>query len=339
MMHRIDGSQGEGGGQILRTALALSLVTGEPFRIEGIRAGRAKSGLLRQHLAAVRAAGEISSAEIRGAELGSTWLELSPGRIEGGERRFVIGSAGSATLVLQAILPALLAADRPATIEIEGGTHNRSAPPYEFLAGAFLPLLRRMGAAVELELVRPGFEPAGGGLLIARTQPSRLRPLALLERGALVRKTATAFVSALPGEIAERELAVLAGRPDLSDAERRIRTIPTPRGPGNLVAIEVEHEQVTEIFTALGARGLPGEEVATRAADEAARYLATDVPVGLYLADQLLLPLALAGGGTYRTLAPSTHTTTQAAVITDWLGTSIRWEIEPGGAARVTAGS
>ncbi|MCC7383454.1 MAG: RNA 3'-terminal phosphate cyclase [Deltaproteobacteria bacterium] len=338
-MHRIDGSQGEGGGQILRTALALSLVTGEPFRIDRIRAGRAKPGLLRQHLAAVHAAVQISSADVSGAELGSTWLELRPRRIEGGERRFVIGSAGSATLVLQAILPAILTADRPATIEIEGGTHNRSAPPYEFLAGAFAPLLRRMGAELEIELVRPGFEPAGGGLLIARTQPSRLRPLALLERGALVRKTATAFVSALPGEIAQRELAVIAARPGLSDAERRIRTVPGPLGPGNLLSIEIQHEQVTEIFTALGARGLPAEEVATRAADEAERYLGAGVPVGPYLADQLLLPLALAGGGTYRTLAPTPHTTTQAAVVADWLGTAIRWESEPGGAARVTVGS
>src|SRR5690349_406818 len=155
----IDGSSGEGGGQILRSALALSILTRTPFKMERIRAGRDKPGLLRQHLTAVNAAQEVSSADVTGAELGSRDLTFKPRTVQGGDRSFSIGSAGSTTLVLQTILPALLRASGPSTITIEGGTHNPAAPPFEFLARAYLPLLARMGAKVELTLDQPGFFP------------------------------------------------------------------------------------------------------------------------------------------------------------------------------------
>ncbi len=159
----IDGSQGEGGGQVLRTSLALSMVTGEGFRIERIRAGRPKSGLLRQHLAAVRAAAEICQANVRGAELGSTQVTFEPRAILAGDYQFSIGTAGSTTLVLQTILPALLTANRKSQISLEGGTHNPAAPPFEFLEHAFLPLINRMGPRVSSILDRHGFFPAGAG--------------------------------------------------------------------------------------------------------------------------------------------------------------------------------
>src|SRR5688572_7099138 len=165
-MIRIDGSVGEGGGQILRTALSLSLATGTPFQIENIRAGRKNAGLLRQHLTAVLAAAEIGSAETAGASLGSTALTFTPKSVRGGEFRFAVGTAGSATLVFQTILPALLLAGTPSRVEIEGGTHNMAAPPFDFLKRTFLPVLRRMGANISLELKRYGFYPAGGGRLI-----------------------------------------------------------------------------------------------------------------------------------------------------------------------------
>jgi len=167
----IDGSFGEGGGQILRTALSLSLATGIPFRIENIRAGRKNTGLLRQHLTAVRAAAEIGSAEVEGATLGSSALTFSPGAVRAGEYRFAVGTAGSGTLVFQTILPALLRAPAPSRVIIEGGTHNEFAPPFDFLATTLLPLIRRMGARVSLTLERYGFYPAGGGRFVAVIEP------------------------------------------------------------------------------------------------------------------------------------------------------------------------
>src|SRR5271166_6297783 len=159
----LDGSIGEGGGQILRTALSLSIVTGKPFFIEKIRAGRERPGLLRQHLTAVLAAAEVGGAEVQGASLGSTELTFSPGAIRAGEYRFSVGTAGSGTLVFQTVLPALMLTAEPSRIVIEGGTHNTAAPPFDFLARTFVPLLERMGPKVVLEFESYGFYPEGGG--------------------------------------------------------------------------------------------------------------------------------------------------------------------------------
>ena len=185
-MITIDGSEGEGGGQILRTALALSLVTGQPFRIERIRARRQKPGLLRQHLTAVEAAKSVGCAEVSGAAINSQVLEFRPGPVTPGNYRFAVGTAGSATLVLQTVLPSLLTASGPSTLTVEGGTHNPFAPPFDFLARSFMPLIHQMGPRVELELRTPGFFPAGGGRFHARIVPvKRLSRLILAERGAI----------------------------------------------------------------------------------------------------------------------------------------------------------
>jgi hypothetical protein len=196
-MIELDGAAGEGGGQILRSALALSMITGQPFRITRIRANRAKPGLMRQHLVAVQAAVQVSNASVTGAELGSSELSFTPGRITGGDYHFAIGSAGSCTLVLQTVVLALLYAQQPSTIRITGGTHNSMAPPVQFLQRTYLPLLARMGAQVDIELVRYGFYPAGGGEVIASVRPcKRLEPLVLMERGSPVAGYAEAFVAA-----------------------------------------------------------------------------------------------------------------------------------------------
>ena len=206
----IDGSQGEGGGQILRTSLALSLVTGQPFRLEQIRAGRQKPGLLRQHLTAVEAAKTVAVAEVIGAVLGSQTLEFRPGAVTPGNYRFAVGTAGSATLVLQTILPPLLTANGTSTLTLEGGTHNPFAPPFDFLAHCFVPLIRRMGPTIELELLRPGFFPAGGGKFHARIEPvKQLARFDLLERGTVRQRQARAIISKLPAQVADRELAVV----------------------------------------------------------------------------------------------------------------------------------
>ncbi len=335
-MHVVDGAAGEGGGQILRTAVGLSVLTGAPVRVTSIRARRKRPGLQRQHLVAVQAAAALGRAEVTGAELGSTELTFVPtARAAGGDHVFRIGSAGSTTLVLQTVLPALLAADAPSSVELEGGTHNPLAPTVRFLARAFLPLLARMGGHVELELVRPGFYPAGGGLLRCRVRPAKLAPLELVERGPIRRLEAVALVAHLPATIGERECR--AAREALSGHELacRVERSDASLGPGNVISIEAEAEHVTEVFTGFGERGRRAEDVAARAAAEAKAWLDAGVPVGEHLADQLLVPLCLAGGGTFRTVPPTDHTRTQAALLEQLLGRRITLADE-GGPWRVT---
>jgi RNA 3'-terminal phosphate cyclase (ATP) len=319
----LDGSHGEGGGQILRTALGLSMVTGTPFRIASIRAGRTRPGLLRQHLAAVRAAALVADATITGDELGSTSLTFRPRAIVGGRHEIAVGSAGSTTLVLQAVLPALLSAPAASELVIEGGTHAQSAPSFDFLSRSFLPLLARMGGKVELTLDRLGFYPAGGGRIRVRVEPSTLSPLELIDRGAHVATRGTCVVASIPRSVAEREAAVLVEKLGLAPEAVEITTTRASPGPGNAVTVEVEHAHVTESFVAYGARGVTAEAVASSVAREARAYLAHDAPVGPHLADQLLLLLALARGGRFRTSEPTEHTRTHRAIIEQFLDVAV----------------
>ena len=325
-MLTIDGSQGEGGGQILRTSLALSLITGQPFRIEKIRAGRKKPGLLKQHLTCVQAAAEIGQAEVAGDQLGSPSLEFTPNEIKAGRYSFHVGTAGSTSLVLQSVLPALLCAAGPTEIALEGGTHNPFAPPFPFLNRAFLPLINRLGPRVEAELERPGFYPAGGGRVIYRVTPTtKLKPLQLTSRGKLRSRQATAIVANLPAHIAERELKHIQRKLSLDEDSLHAEISKDQRGPGNVVTIEIESENVTEVFTGFGERGRPAEEVAYQAMIQAKHYLASEAVAGEYFADQLLLPLALAGGGAFTTNALSAHTTTNIDTIRKFLDVNIEF--------------
>lgn len=332
-MLTIDGSEGEGGGQVLRTALALSAVTGRSFRIEHIRGKRKKPGLLRQHLTAVKAIAEICSARVNGAELGSRALSFEPAAAKHGEYSFAIGTAGSATLVLQTILPPLLVAKGRSHIVLEGGTHNSMAPPFDFVAQTFLPLLHRMGASVSAELTRPGFYPAGGGRFEVHIQGGeKLVPLELMTRGALNELRIKAVVSQLPERIAEREARLLASA--LCDYPLDFEAVTVDSaGPGNVAMVTVRAEGLTETFTGFGEVGVRAETVAHRLAGEVRGYLQSDAPVGEHLADQLLIPLALAGGGTFRTTEPSLHTRTNADVIARFL--PIRIAFEHDGAAHL----
>ncbi|HKS17049.1 MAG TPA: RNA 3'-terminal phosphate cyclase [Planctomycetota bacterium] len=323
-MITIDGSFGEGGGQILRTALGLSLVTGKPFRIEKIRAGRARPGLLRQHLTAVQAAARIGGGGADGASIGSTELRFTPGKVTPGNYSFAVGSAGSATLVLQTVLPALMTASAPSTLGLEGGTHNPWAPPFDFLQKSFLPLLGRMGPKVTATLERRGFYPAGSGRFTVSIEPAaRLARLELPERGPIRSKRATAIVASLPADIAQRELKVVLGKLEIERAQSRVVEDGDSLGPGNVVLVEIEAEHVTEVVTGFGESRLRAEVVAERAVDEAREYLAAGAPVGPHLADQLLIPLALAGGGFFRTMALTQHATTNIEVIRMFLDARI----------------
>ncbi len=328
-MIEIDGAYGEGGGQILRTALALALLTQRPVRLVRIRAHRPRPGLRRQHLTAVRAAAAVGGADVEGAELGSGTLVFRPGRLRGGAFRFDVGTAGSTTLVLQTVLCPLLFAPEPATVVLRGGTHNPSAPPYEALAESFLPLLRRMGAVVDLELERHGFYPAGGGRIRAHVTPvGRLEPLYLWERGERVTVEAEAIVAGLPRHVGERELRVVQARLGCGPQACRLRLVEDADGPGNLLHVRVRSRIGTEVFTAFGRRGTPAEQVAEDACRRAQRYLAAGVPVGEHLADQLLLPMALSGAGGFFTLRPSAHTGTNLYTIGRFLDLDARVSAE-----------
>jgi len=323
-MITIDGSFGEGGGQILRTSLALSLVTGKPFTLENIRAKRAKPGLLRQHLTAVNAATEIGRASVVGNAIGSCKLVFEPAAVQAGDYHYAVGTAGSATLVLQTVLPALLLADKPSTLVLEGGTHNPYAPPFDFLDKVFLPIVNRMGPHVTAKLERPGFYPAGGGRFLVTIEPAKkFSRVDLPERGPITRQEAVGVVSQISRRIAESELETLQAKLSWGPECFRVEEVANPRGPGNILIVTVTSEHVTEVFTGFGERGVPADRVALDTVDQVHEYLASGVPVGRHLADQLLIPLALAGGGSFRTLPPSRHTLTNIEILKKFLNVEI----------------
>jgi RNA 3'-terminal phosphate cyclase (ATP) len=333
----IDGSHGEGGGQVLRTSLALSLVTGKPFRIDDIRAKRKSPGLLRQHLTAVQAALRVGAASAEGATMGSTSLTFVPQSLVAGHYSFAIGTAGSTTLVLQTILLPLVLADESSVVELEGGTHNPFAPPFDFLSLAFLPLLRRMGAEVAVELERPGFYPAGGGKIRVTIQPAKhLGRLELERRGKVVARRVRAVVANLPYSIAQREARTAVEILGWEESEMQAHTLTGSAGPGNTISVVIESEHVTEVFTGFGEHGVRAETVAAGAANEAKDYLAGSAAIGAHLADQLLLPMALGAGGSFTTVAASKHTITNAEIIRRFLDVPIT--IGEGAAVRVSVG-
>ncbi len=320
MLH-IDGASGEGGGQILRTALSLSLLTGKPFRMTNIRAGRKKPGLMRQHLVCVQAAKAIGQAVVTGAELHSTELTFEPFGVQAGHYHLPIGSAGSTMLVLQTLLPVLMMQDAPSTLKIEGGTHNPMAPTVDFIQRSFLPTLAKIGVDITLSVTQVGFAPVGGGVVEVVIQPWRARQtFALLERGTISAVNAYAGVLNIEGEIVSRELAVLAQLLPLSShAEIPLSGV----GQGNAVLVEVVSEAHTEVFTALGEHGKPAEQVAKQLAREVKHYLSAPSAVDEHLADQLLLPLALGVGGEFSCRTLSLHTRTQAQMIEMFLPVQI----------------
>ncbi len=319
-MIELDGAQGEGGGQILRSALTLSMITGQPFRMTQIRAKRPKPGLMRQHVAAVQASARICGAELSGAEAGSQELTFVPGAIRGGDYAFAIGTAGSCTLVLQTLLPALLYADAASTVKVSGGTHNSMAPPVHFLQRAYGRVLAEMGAQVDISLKRFGFYPAGGGEVVASIEPCpQLRPFELMTRGERRHGFAESFIAGVPANVAVRELAVIGAGMGWEDGQLLHRGLPGEQGPGNALLVTLEHEHATEVFAGFGEKAVRAETVAKHVLQEVRDYLVSGAAVGEHLADQLMLPMALAGGGRFTTNRLSQHAVTNAAVISRFL--------------------
>ncbi len=314
---QIDGTRGEGGGQLLRGALALAAATGRAFRIDDIRRSRPRPGLMRQHLTAVHAAAAICGAHVEGAEVGATTLVFEPGTVRAGEHTFAIGTAGSCVLVLQALVPALARLASPSRITIAGGTHNPLAPTFEYLRDALAPQLAAIGWPVEYTLVRYGFYPAGGGELVATILPARpAQRLVLVERGERVAHAMRAVVAHLSPEIGDRELETLCKR--LNWEGGTVSSTENSGSPGNFVEAKVSFANVTELATSIGERGRSAERVADGCADAMRRYLRATAPVGEHLLDQLLVPLALSAGGELRAIRWTPHAEAQRELLRTW---------------------
>ncbi|GGB72721.1 RNA 3'-terminal phosphate cyclase [Blastomonas aquatica] len=325
-MITIDGSEGEGGGQVLRYACALSLLTGEPFIIEKIRAGRDQPGLMRQHMTAIEAACAVGGAECEGLELGSNRITFRPGRVSPGEYRFAVGTAGSTALVLQTLLVPLALAGAPSRLVIEGGTHAAMAPPFDFMARCFLPVFERMGPRVSATIKRHGFFPRGGGRIEIEIDPAPLRRIECLARGDQVSRAGTVLFASLDGDIARRiRKAALKNVPGWADDDITVRELPADQGPGVALLLEAGFEHVAEVVSGFGKLGLSAEKIGVTAGKRMAGYEASGAFCGPYLQDQLLLPMAIAGGGAFTSVKISDHTRTAAKLIELFTGRSIRF--------------
>ena len=310
----IDGSAGGGGGQVLRSALSLSAATGRPLRLVNIRAGRDRPGLMRRHLACLRAAAEVADADVKGDTLGSRSVHFTPASVRAGRYVFKLGTAGSCSLLLQTVLPPLLTVDDPSVIELEGGTHVPGAPPFELIERAYIPALEAMGARISARLERRGFAPAGGGRVVVELTPGASKPFRSVEPPTIKHRYAEALFAHLPAKIAERELVVLASRLGLAASDLHVREVRSD-GPGNSLIITMEHDQGAEVVAEFGTQGRSAETVAEMAAREAEVFMAGGAAVGRRLADQLLIPMALLGGGRFRTVRPSRHCLTNVNLI------------------------
>jgi RNA 3'-terminal phosphate cyclase (ATP) len=331
----LDGSHGEGGGQILRTALTLSLLTGRAFRLVKVRANREKPGLRPQHLTALTAAAELGGAEVRGASVGSRDLTFRPGPYSPRDLSFDIGTAGATALVLQTLhLPLALRADSPVRLTLTGGTFNTKAPSYPFLETTWRDHMAALGAPVALAMPEAGFYPRGGGRLDAWIEPAALRPLTLKNRGRLLRITGTAGVARLPESVAARmraraeERLLDHGLADVVIDLADWRAL----SPGAAIRLTAEHEGVAPAtFVGLGERGKPAEAVADEAVDELLSFEDAPAAIDPHSADQLLIPLALAPGRSEYTVTDVTeHLRTNARSVAAFLDREITVE-EPEG--------
>jgi len=317
----IDGSTGEGGGQILRTSLALACITGKSLHIDNIRAARRNPGLAKQHLSCVRAVCQICGGQCRGAALKSSVLDFQPGPVQSGDFHFDIGSAGSASLVIQTVLPALFLADKPSTVTVTGGTHNPMAPPFDFLNETFLPAIAAAGFRGNCKLIKHGFYPAGGGKITFDVQPwqkSTDRIIDLYKPAEEPQIHARIYTAKLPLHIAQRQRKLLLQSGlNIRNVERI--EVTDSDGPGNCVMLRLFSGERTTVFTAFGMRGKRSEEVISEVVGLAENFLASGAVVNRFLADQLLIYMAMAKAGSYTTNELSSHLQTNIEVIKKFL--------------------
>jgi RNA 3'-terminal phosphate cyclase (ATP) len=315
---RLDGAMGEGGGQVLRTALTLAALTGQRLHIEHIRAGRPKPGLMPQHLQALHAAAAVCDARVTGAALHRQTVMFEPGRLRPGTYQFDVGTAGAVSLVLQTVFLPLAFAGGPSHVDLIGGTHVPLSPSFHYLQQHWLHYVRQAGYSVTLALEQAGFYPRGGGRMQADIAPAvRARPLTLTTRGALVELLVFSAVANLDPRIAERQrLQARRGLAHLGvPIVESVAQIPA-RSPGSVLLVLARFESAQVCYVALGARGKPAERVADEAVAALRRFLRTDAAIDACLADQLLLPLAFAPGrSALHTAEITSHLMTNAEVI------------------------
>lgn len=313
---QLDGSSG--GGQMLRTALSLAMVTGQPFRMTNIRGKRSRPGLMRQHLTCVKAACEVSGGTADGADIGSTELVFRAGKVRGGSYQFTIGTAGSTTLLFQTLLPALWTADDASTLRLEGGTHNPLAPPFDYIDRVFLHSLAKIGPRAEVILESAGFAPAGGGVMHATVHPcAKLHPFELMTRAEEGKSRIRVLYRHLPLSVSGRMLDAALEVLPCKDAT--VESCDPGVGIGILCLVESEFGEIREMTSTYGEKGKTAERVGHHAAKSMANYIGAGVPVGRHLADQLLLPMALAGEGRFVTMSLDDHVPTNISVIEKFL--------------------
>jgi RNA 3'-terminal phosphate cyclase (ATP) len=330
----LDGSLGEGGGQILRTSLALSLLTGKPFHLFNIRAGRAKPGLQPQHLMSVRAAAAIGQAKLRGANRDSRDLIFEPGTVSSGRYHFPIGTAGATGLVLHTVyLPLALHGTRASELVLEGGTHVSTSPCFHFLDMTWRAYLEFLGIRIHMKMIRPGFYPRGGGRVDVTLEPcGKLKGLRLLELSTPTAVTGVSAVAGLPEEIARRQARRAMSRLKDTGLRVNIKEETWPGGPGTVLTLTLDTRPVPTLFFGLGARGKRAERVADEAVDQLLAYHAAS-PAALDppSADQIVLPLALAEGPSSFTVTEiSSHLVTNIEVIRRFVEREISCEKKEG---------
>jgi len=317
----IDGSAGEGGGQILRTSLALSCITGKTLHIGNIRAARRNPGLAKQHISCVRAACQICNGKCNGAVQHSQVLNFQPGLVQDGNFCFDIGSAGSVSLVIQTVLPVLFLVDIPSTVTVTGGTHNPLAPPFDFLSETFLPAVEAADFHGSCKLVKHGFFPAGGGKITFNILPRQINSHKIINFCEPTDKpqiSARIYTAKLPENIAgkQRSLLLQSGL-DFKDIEHI--EVTDSDGPGNCVVIRLRSTNHTTVFTAFGQRGKPSHKVISEVVDLAKDFLDSGAAVDSFLADQLLIYMAISKAGCFITNALAAHLTTNMEIIKKFL--------------------
>jgi RNA 3'-terminal phosphate cyclase (ATP) len=317
----IDGSTGEGGGQILRTALALSCITGKTLHIENIRAARRNPGLAKQHISCVRAICQICSSSCRGAALRSQVLDFQPGPVQGGDFDFDIGSAGSASLVIQTVLPALFLADKLSTVTVTGGTHNPLAPPFDFLAETFLPAVASADFISTCKLLKHGFAPAGEGKITFNVSTWRKNAHKIIDLCEPLEKpeiSARIYTAKLPENIVRKQRELLCQSNLYFKCIKHIE-VTDSAGPGNCVMIQLSGNDHTTIFTAFGQCGKPSYKVIKEVVTLTKDFLESGAAVDRFLADQLLIYMAISKAGYFTTNELTTHLTTNMEVIKNFL--------------------
>ena len=340
-MIELDGSMGEGGGQILRTSLALSLITQKAFRLSNVRAHRSKPGLQPQHLAGVRAAATIGNAKVRGDAVGSREVIFEPGPVTPGKYRFAIGTAGSTSLLLHTIyLPLAWKTGQPSELILEGGTHVSTSPCFHYLDSTWRGYLELLGLRIKLKMLRPGFYPRGGGAIEASIQPvERIAAVNLTARGRVKSVGGFAAVAGLPDHIARRMARRVSVRLRERGLDAQLAIEEWEGGPGVVLAVALNAAPVPTMFTALGSRGKPAEAVADELLAEVESWLDADAPVDPHSADQLVLPLMLADGASeYRVSAVTRHLTTNIAVIRNFIDREVSVDGDEGAAGVVRIG-